>query len=131
MGEKVTIMIVFFLMSFTITSQYIFLEVYVLELYPTQIRLIGDSFAQIIGGIAIAFVDFIIDGCEDSGFSVMIVFCIFAALSMVVSSRLPETFGKTPPDFIKELEPHHIHISIGKGQSESNVRTKGETEIES
>ena len=80
---------------------------YLLELYPTQIRLIGDSFVQIIGGIAIAFVDFIIDACEDNDFSIMIVFCIFAAVSIAISFMLPETFGKTPPDFIKELAPHY------------------------
>lgn len=56
-------LILFFIISFVITAEFIFLEVYLLELYPTQIRIIGDSFAQIIGGIAIAFVDFIIDAC--------------------------------------------------------------------
>lgn len=86
--EAIT-MILFFLISFTITSEYIFFDIYVLELYPTQIRVIGTSFVQIIGSIGISFVNFIIDGCEDSGFSIMIVFCIVAALSVAIITKLP------------------------------------------
>lgn len=33
----------------------------------------------------------------------MIVFCLFAVLSMLASAKLPETLNKTPPDFIQEL----------------------------
>lgn len=69
--------------------EYIIFEVYLLELYPTQVRLIGGSFVTFFSGITISFSDFIIDGCERAGFSVMIIFTIFAVLSILSSLKLP------------------------------------------
>lgn len=103
LSENIGILVAFFIIGFVITVEYIFYEVYLLELYPTQVRLIGGSFATVMGGVTISFADFIIDGCNNAGFSVMIVFCGFSILSLLVSVKLPETWGRTPADFIEEL----------------------------
>lgn len=54
-SENIGILVAFFVIAFVITVEYIFYEVYMLELYPTQVRLIGGSFATVIAGITIAF----------------------------------------------------------------------------
>ena len=46
---------------------------------------------------------FIIDACLDSGFPIMLLFAILAAVSVILSWLLPETHGKRPPEVIKEL----------------------------
>ena len=51
----------------------------------------------------LAFVDFIIDGLENSEVSIMVMFCGLAVLSLGVTLKLPETFGKKRGDFIEEL----------------------------
>jgi hypothetical protein len=58
---------------------------------------------MVVGSLVISFSDYIIDTCENHGFPIMIVFCILAGVSIVVSARLPETFQITAPDFIEEL----------------------------
>jgi len=83
------VLVLFFTISFIITAEYIFLEVYVFELYPTQIRIIGTSFVMVVGSVVISFSDYIIDACENHGFPIMIVFCLLAGVSIIVSLKLP------------------------------------------
>lgn len=74
---------------------------YFYELYPSQIRVLGISLIILTSGITLAVTQLIIDKSIQSGFSVMIVFCIFAAASIVASLFLPETYLMKPMDMIK------------------------------
>ena len=62
---------------------------YLIELYPTQVRVIGMSVVTVIGGITIAVSDLIITLANNANFSVMIIFCIFAGIGIVMSICLP------------------------------------------
>ena len=52
------------------------------------------------------FSSFIIDACINSGFPIMLLFAILAAVSIVLSWILPETHGKRPPEVIEEMEEY-------------------------
>ena len=73
------------------------------ELYPTQVRIIGVGFINIFGAIIVLVNPEIINACLSSGFRIMIIFAVLAALSIVCSYLLPETFGTTLRDIIVEL----------------------------
>ena len=59
--------------------------VYLTELYPTQVRVIGLSLIIVSGAISLAVSQYIIDSCLSSGFNVMIVFSMFALVSLAAS----------------------------------------------
>ena len=90
-----------FVVIFAISIEYTFFYVYLTELYPSQIRVVGISLITLTSGITLAVTQLIIDKSIESGFSVMIIFCMFAAASIVASFFLPETFQMKPVDMIK------------------------------
>jgi hypothetical protein len=56
-----------------------------------------------MGGAMVTVASFIISGCIDSGFPIMIIFAVLSALSAFFSSLLPETLHAEPHDEIEEL----------------------------
>ena len=46
---------------------------------------------------------FIINACINSGFKIMLLFAILAAISAILCFMLPQTYGKRPPEVIEEL----------------------------
>jgi hypothetical protein len=56
-----------------------------------------------MGGVMVTVAPEILDTCISKGFPVMVLFVILSGLSGLLSSRLPETLQKTPPDEIEEL----------------------------
>lgn len=78
--------------------------VYINELYPTQIRVIGTNFIIIAGGLMVTIAPEIIDICIMLGFPLMLVFAICSALAIYASSQLPETYQVRPPDVIREVK---------------------------
>lgn len=67
----------------------------------------------------------ILDTCLSKGFPIMVLFVILSGLSGVISSRLPETLQKTPPDEIEELRlnPEVDRSSILTGDSMIKIKT--------
>ena len=63
--------------------------VYINELMPTQVRIIGLAFIKFFGGVILMVESEIISACLDSGFKVMILFAILAGLCVVASYYLP------------------------------------------
>ncbi len=91
LSSNIGILVAIFAITFSITAEWTFFFVYVTELYPTQVRVIGTSLISLFSAITLSVASFIINGAINSGFSVMIVFSIFAVVSLVVSFFLPET----------------------------------------
>ena len=89
LSSNIGILAAIFVITFSITTEWTFFLVYVTELYPTQLRVIGTSLVSMFSAINLAVASFIINGAITSGFSVMIVFSIFAAVSLVLSFFLP------------------------------------------
>ena len=88
-GTNILILVFFFVISFVITVEYTFFFVYLIELYPTQVRVIGISVVTVVGGITISVSDLIITLSKNGNFSIMIIFCSLAAVSILVSICLP------------------------------------------
>ena len=84
-------------MTLLITNEYTFFWVYLTELYPAQIRIIGVSFVTVMGGVAISVSDLLVTVAQNSGFSVMIIFSIFAFISFLASLKLKETIHEPSP----------------------------------
>jgi hypothetical protein len=74
------------------TSEYTFFLVYISELYPTQVRVLGMSLVNLISAVILSVSSFIIQNAINSGFKIMIVFCIFAGSGVLFSFCLPETY---------------------------------------
>jgi hypothetical protein len=88
-GTSEAILVSFFIISFVITMEYTFFYVYMTELFPTQVRVIGMSMVTVVGGVIIALADLIVTTANNAGFSIMIIFTVFSGLCVVISARLP------------------------------------------
>ena len=88
---NIGILAILFIITFCVSAEYTYFYVYLTELYPTQVRVIGLSLVTFSGAITLAVSQYIIDSCLSSGFNVMIVFSLFALVSSVASFFLPET----------------------------------------
>ena len=97
-------MLVFlFFIELTVSNAFNNYAVYLNELYPTQIRIVGIAFIKMFGAITTMVSSQIIHACISSGFKIMILFTILAGVSIVLYYLLPETHGKRPPEVIEEL----------------------------
>ena len=103
--SNIAVIIFVFIISLAIASEYNFFVVYINELYPAQVRIIGVGFIKSFGGGALMFSSLIIQLCLDTGFKIMILFTILAAIAIYISYILPESFQIAPPEVIKELRP--------------------------
>ena len=97
-------MVLLFVFYFSIANYSTLFFIYYNEVYPTQVRVIGTNLVNFVKGVLVALIPFIIDACLDSGFPVMLLFVIVSAVSIVLSRLFPESYGKVPPEIIKELE---------------------------
>lgn len=78
-----------FVLEFAVTTEFNFFVIYITELYPTQVRVIGNGLVQIFGSAVLLVAEQIISGCFSSGFRIMILFALMAGLSVVCSAFLP------------------------------------------
>ena len=94
-------MLVFiFLIEFLITAEFNIFVVYMNELYPTPVRLIGIGFVESFGGVTLMFAAQIISAFRSGGVKIMILFAGLALLGLGCSWVLPETKGKVPSNMI-------------------------------
>lgn len=99
-GESISVLIFLFFIELTVSNAFNNYAVYLNELYPTQIRIVGIAFIKMFGAITTMVSSQIIHACISSGFKIMILFTILAAISIVLYYILPETHGKRPPEVI-------------------------------
>lgn len=102
-SENIGVLVGFFIIGVVTAIEYSFFDVYLFELYPTQVRMLGTTFTFTTANLIMPSMGFIIDACSRNNFSVMYVICAAAIVAIVISYKLPETFGLTPPDLIDEL----------------------------
>ena len=88
-NSNLLVLTIVFILEFAITTEFNFFAIYVTELYPTQVRVIGIGCAQIFGSAILLVAEEIINACLRSGFRIMILFVLMAALSIVCSAFLP------------------------------------------
>ena len=66
-----------------------FYAVYLNELYPTQVRLIAVGFIKCFGSSTAMISSQIINGCLRSGFKIMVLFTVLAAITVFLYYLLP------------------------------------------
>lgn len=98
------LLVLIFVLRFTITVEYTFFYVYFMELYPTQVRVLGTSFVALCGGVMVSMAPEIIDFFKNNGFPITLLFALFSVLAIVCSYFLPESFHTVPPEVILELK---------------------------
>jgi branched-subunit amino acid transport protein AzlD len=81
-------MCLIFVFRFAITVEYAFFFVYMNELLPTQIRVLGLNFVCGVGSFVVTTFPQIASFCIQVGLPLMAVFAILSGLSMWVSSML-------------------------------------------
>jgi hypothetical protein len=91
--------------------------VYLNELYPTQVRLIGIGFIKTFGSITAMVSSQIINLCLNTGFKIMALFAILASISVIIYYLLPETHGSKPPEVVMEL----MGVKDVEGEKENEV----------
>ena len=85
----VIVLILLFFIELVVSNAFNFYAIYLNELYPNQIRIVAIGFIKTFGSITPMVSAFIIDACLDSGFPIMLLFAILAAVSIVLSWILP------------------------------------------
>ena len=94
--SNIAVLAVVFLNQFVVVAEFNFFLVYINELYPTQVRIIGIGFIKIFGGLSQTLAALLISLCLRNNFRIMIIFSTLAGVCVVCSRFLPETFGKMP-----------------------------------
>ena len=105
-GRLTNILVLFFIfvIEFAISNEFNFYCVYLNEVLPTQVRIIGIGFIKTFGAAMVMSTPAIINWCISSGFPLMIIFGVLAGFSAWCSFILPETLGKRPAEVIDELK---------------------------
>jgi hypothetical protein len=86
---NIVVLLLVFFIELTVSNAFNFYAVYLNELYPTQIRIIGVGFIKTFGSLTIMTSSQIINACLNSGFKIMLLFAILAAFSIFLSYILP------------------------------------------
>ena len=116
-GSSIGVLVVLFFIELVVSNAFNFYAIYLNELYPSQIRIVAIGFIKTFGAMTAMVSSQIIDACLDSGFPIMLLFAILAAVSVVLSWILPETHGKRPPEVIKELgEQKKLNYELIEGE---------------
>lgn len=68
-----------------------------MELYPTQVRVMGTSAIAFCGGLALSIAPELVDFFKNRGVPIMYLFLFFSLMGILASSFLPESFEKVPP----------------------------------
>lgn len=95
------VLLFIFIIEFAISNEFNFYLVYLNETFPTQVRIIAIGFIKTFGTITVMLAPALINACASSGFPLMLVFGIMAAISVWCSYVLPETYGKRPMEVIE------------------------------
>ena len=101
--SNVAVLALIFVNQFIVIAEFNFFLVYINELFPTQVRIIGIGFIKIFGGLSQTLAAPLISVCLSSGFKIMIVFGVLALICTFCTWLIPETFGKMPAELIEEL----------------------------
>jgi len=101
--RKIVVLIFIFVIEMVVSNSFNFYAIYLNELFPTQVRVIGTGFIKTWGSLTSMVSSQIINACLNGGFSIMLLFAILAAFSIFLSYLLPETHGKRPPEMVDEL----------------------------
>lgn len=99
-SSNIIVLIFVFILEFAITVEFNFFIVYINELFPTQVRIIGIGFIEIFGTMVLVGSKSIISLCIEGGIKIMGLFAVMAALCAACSYLLPETKGKQPAETI-------------------------------
>jgi MFS family permease len=110
LSTHILVLVLIFLLQFSITTQYTTFYIYTNEVFATQARMIAISIISLIGGLVTTGTSFIIGVCLENHFPIMIIFTFLSAVCVLLTIYLPETLGKVPRDIIDELQ-------IGKSRS--------------
>jgi hypothetical protein len=125
LSGNIGILAALFIITFCVSAEFTYFYIYVSELYPIQIRIIGISLINFTGAIAIALSQQIITSCLTSGFNVMIVFALFAIASVIASLFLPETLDNPAGELIYELSEKAKAAPTGKPLKDASVEQLG------
>jgi MFS family permease len=93
-------MALFFIFRFAISVEYAFFFVYMNEVYPTQVRVLGLNFVSAGGSFVVTIFPQIASFCIRTEVSLMAVFAVLSAVSIYITYELKETLGVPPPDEI-------------------------------
>jgi len=74
--------------EFSITAEFNYFLVYINELFPTQVRIIGIGLVKTFGGTSQTLSALLISLCKATGFKIMIIFSALAALCVFCSYLL-------------------------------------------
>ena len=88
-SNKITVLAFVFVIELTVSNSFNFYAVYLNELYLTQVRLIAVGFIKTFGSVTTIVSSQIINACLVSGFKIMILFAILAAISVALYLVLP------------------------------------------
>ena len=88
------VIIVVFVFRFVISLEVTIFWTYQNECFPTQVRVLGSSLLQSIGGLTVTIAPILIELCIRNNFPVMLIFASLSIICMVLSKRLPETLGR-------------------------------------
>jgi hypothetical protein len=109
-GSNMVTLIFLFFIELTVSNAFNFYSIYLNELFPTQVRIIGVGFIKTFGSLTVTFSGQLISACLNGGFKIMILFAILAGICGILSWMLPETFGKRPPEYVQEFNPSQLKI---------------------
>jgi MFS transporter, OCT family, solute carrier family 22 (organic cation transporter), member 4/5 len=102
-SENLAVLVVVFVNQFVVIGEFNVFLVYVNELFPTPVRIVGIGFMKIFGGLSQTLAAPLISVCLEGHFKIMIIFAALAVFSARCAYGLPETFGKMPAEVIQEL----------------------------
>ena len=88
-ANSVLTLMFMFLVVLVVSSAFTFYAVYLNELFPTQVRIVGIGFIKSWGALTGMASSEIISACFNSGFKIMILFAILAGISMIITWALP------------------------------------------
>ena len=92
-----------FIFRFVVTVVYTYLFVYIIELFPTQVRVLGTGVFNTTGAISITLCHLFIHFCINHGVSIMAFLVVSCVLNVYLSTLLPETLGKRTEEEVEEL----------------------------
>ena len=92
-----------FIFRYAITVEFTIFYVYLNELFPTQVRVLGFALLMVTGGLSLTFVPLLLEVCLENGVSIMAIFALLSGFSAFLSKYLPETINVPPPEIIEEL----------------------------
>lgn len=88
-GSNVIVLILLFVIEMIVSNAFNFFAIYLNEIFPTQVRVIGVGFVKTFAAMTSMVASQIIDACLNGGFKIMILFTVMALLSIGLYIILP------------------------------------------